>query len=155
MFSTTRQHLRCTLLFDLIGHFVLLIDVYISFFVSAINVAHSLYRGLSLVWQSSGLLVLCCNSSLRDFVGGSKVFCCQLLKLSSWKCMTQFVHIHTCVYQYTCACNWKSIYILIISFTVGCKEREGFASSDTGNTLKIKQDEILLCRLCFALLLWA
>ena len=85
LFSTTRQHLRCILLFEVIGHFVLLINVYISFFVSAINVAHSLYRGLSLVWQSSGLLVLCCNSSLRDFVGGSKVFCCQLLKLSSWK----------------------------------------------------------------------
>ena len=34
LFSKTRQHLRCNLLFGLIGHFSLLQDVNISFFLS-------------------------------------------------------------------------------------------------------------------------
>ena len=37
LFSKTRQHLRCNLLFGLIGHFGLLKDVNISFFLSTLS----------------------------------------------------------------------------------------------------------------------
>ena len=38
LFSKTRQYLRCNLLFDLIGHFGLLKDVNISFFLSSSSI---------------------------------------------------------------------------------------------------------------------